>query len=319
MPIDAQKISFNDAWNSTSIFFVDNQLENEIDQKVDSLLEIAKDPRISEKTAIDANMISDLLREKTNSLDVVLKDIELSEEKFMRIVTLLRKIGRIPGGFDVDNVEWNMQKIKNFIIQDNSFTETISQLLVEGKYDQGLSQYIPRYYLDKLNYREIQGSPQAARRIRYKGSLIGTYGGRKGYQVEKKVKEKLEEVKDKYGIPYSKGRSRFIDTDIDHAIPIIDDPWVIIMCSFQETTSSGQTTKTRDMLSAYVKVIENNSRNRENRVFVNFIDGGGWLARKRDFERLVSQCHYFINLNYLDMLESIILKHVPTKYFNNSA
>lgn len=68
------------------------------------------------------------------------------------------------------------------------------------------------------------------------------------------------------------------------------------------------------MLSAYVKVIENNSRNRENRVFVNFIDGGGWLARKRDFERLVSQCHYFVNFQHMDMLESIILKHVPDKY-----
>jgi len=199
-------------------------------------------------------------------------------------------------------------------MSDADFAKLISSLLVEGKYDKELSPYIPRYYLDKLNYREIQGSSQAARRVRYKSSLIGTYGGRKGYMVEKKVRQKLEEIKTNYGIPFSKGRSRFIDTDIDYAIPVIDDPWVIIMCSFQETTSSGQTTKTRDMLSAYVKVIENNSRNRENRVFVNFIDGGGWLARKRDFERLVSQCHYFVNFQHIDMLESIILKHVHDKF-----
>ena len=49
----------------------------------------------------------------------------------------------------------------------------------------------------------------------------------------------------------------------------------------------------------------------ENRAFVNFADGGGWLARKRDYERLIDQCHYFLNLRHLAMLEAIVLKHVP--------
>ncbi len=89
------------------------------------------------------------------------------------------------------------------------------------------------------------------------------------------------------------------------------------MSSFQETTSCGQTNKTRDMLSAYIKVLENNSRNRENRAFVNFVDGG-WLARKRDLQRLVEQCHYFINMQHLDMLEAIVLKHVPAKYIHST-
>jgi len=49
---------------------------------------------------------------------------------------------------------------------------------------------------------------------------------------------------------------------------------------------------------------------------VNFVDGGGWLARIRDLERLVEHCHYFINLQHLDMLEAIVLQHVPERYFN---
>jgi len=47
---------------------------------------------------------------------------------------------------------------------------------------------------------------------------------------------------------------------------------------------------------------------------VNFIDGGGWLARKRDMERLVDDCHYFVNLQNLDMLEAIVLQHAPSSY-----
>jgi hypothetical protein len=53
----------------------------------------------------------------------------------------------------------------------------------------------------------------------------------------------------------------------------------------------------------------------EKRVFVNFVDGGGWLARKQDFQRLVKQCDYFINFQHLDLLEAIVSKHVPKKYF----
>jgi hypothetical protein len=87
--------------------------------------------------------------------------------------------------------------------------------------------------------------------------------------------------------------------------------------TFQETTSSGQSTKARDMLAAFTRINESNSRYGENRVFVNFVDGGGWLARKRDLERLVDQCHYFINLKNLDMLEAIVLAYVPQSYISN--
>jgi hypothetical protein len=69
------------------------------------------------------------------------------------------------------------------------------------------------------------------------------------------------------------------------------------------------------MLSAYERVRRANNRYGENRAFVNFVDGGGWLARKRDLERLVENCHYFVNFQYLDMLEAIVLEHVPRKYF----
>jgi hypothetical protein len=315
--MDARKITFQEAWDSTSIFFVDEGLEAEIDQEVDNLLEIARDPRISEDVTIEIDAIITFLNRNNNGLDVILRDIELSEEKFLRIVTLLRKINRIEGGFSENDTEWTLSRIKNKIQRDSGFALSIAKLLVNGKNDAELSHYIPRYYLDTLNYQEIRGGSLAARRVRYKRSLIGTYGGRKGYRVEGKIQQKLEELNGRYGIPFNKGSSRLIDTDIDFAIPSVDDPWVIIMSSFQETTSSGQTTKARDMFNAYIKVVQNNSRNREDRAFVNFVDGGGWLARKRDFERLVDQCHYFINLNYLEMLDAIVLKHVPKKYFGS--
>ncbi len=309
---EARKISFQEAWDSSSVFFVDDDLEQEIDDKVEVLLEIAKNHRVSETAQITVSGIADFLGENKNALDVLLKDVGLSQEKFMRIVSLLRKLGRIPGGF---NSEWGIGKIRNNIIDTPDFAKQIAALLVDGKRDEELVRYIPRYYLDLLNYREIKGSSQAARRVRYKQSLVGTYGGRKGHQVEARIQKTLDKIETKYGIGYGKGRSRMIETDLDFAVPNTDNPWVVIMSSFQETTSSGQTTKAKDMRSAYEHICHQNSRYGENRVFVNFVDGGGWLARKRDLERLVEHCHYFINFEHLDMLEAIILKHVPKEYF----
>lgn len=310
--MEAQKLSFQEAWNSSTIFFVDNELEDEIDKKVSRLLSLSQSSYISGNKERTVEDIVSFLNEDPDSLDVILRDTGLSDEKFMRIISLFRKIGRISGEFDS---EWSIAKIKRRLTDEPAFLDLVARLLLDGKRDKELSEYVPRYYLDKLNYREIGTIPQALREVRYKESTIGTYGALKGHRVEARVKEILEDNRDRYGVGYEKGRSRIINVDIDFAIPTLQDPWIIIMSSFQETTSSGQTTKARDMLAAYTRISESNSRFGEDRVFVNFVDGGGWLARKRDMERLVNQCHYFINLQYLDMIEAIVLKHVPKSYF----
>lgn len=312
MVIEARKLSFEEAWDSMSVFFVDDMLETEIDQEVENLINLALGANLTEGASLNVESIANMLGNTPKVLDVILMEIGLSEEKFLRIVSLLRKLGEIDAPFDS---EWSLDKIKRKMTSDGDFSRLISAILIDGKRNRRLSNYVPRYYLDTLNLREIVESSLEARRVRYKHSLIGTYSGRKGYRVEARIRKNLEEIHEKWGVPYEKGRSRFIDTDIDFAIPSLVDPWVIMMSSFQETTSSGQSTKARDMLSAFERIQRSNSRHNENRAFVNFVDGGGWLARKSDLRRLVENCHYFVNFQYLDMLEAIVRLHVPDKYF----
>lgn len=312
-PQEPRKLSFDEAWTTSTVFYIDNDLEDELDREVEALVEIGEDPRVSPPAVMDTAEIASFLAEKPNGLDLVLKDIALSAEKFKRIVSLMRKLGLISGGFDS---EWGMGLIKRKIAQEPAFAELMANLLLDGHENPLLRDHIPRYYLEKLNYREINGSSAEKRRILFKERLIGTYGGRKGTKVEGTIEGMLMWIKSQYGIPYEKrGRVDIIDTNVDFAVPSREDPWVIIMSSFQETTSSGQSTKRRDMLNAYQAIERVNSRNRENRAFVNLVDGGGWLARRADLERLVSDCHYFINLNHLGMLEGIVLRHVPQQYF----
>jgi len=311
-----RKLSFEEAWNSITIFYVDNELEQEIDQEVDRLLRLAEQYGVTEKSMMSPDSLAALLREQEGALEFILREVELSEEKFLRIISLLRQIGRIPVPLDR---EWTMQQITRRIQADPDFASAVAHLLMDGVRDAELQAVIPRYYLEALNFREIAAGSVAARRVRYKRALIGTYSGRKGYRVEACIRGRLESIRERYGVGFEQGRSRFVNVNVDFAVPSLDDPWVILMCSFQETTSSGQSTKARDMETAYDDIRRSNSRNRENRVFVNFADGGGWLARRRDFQRLVENCHYFINLRHLDLLEPIVLTHVPRKYFQKQS
>jgi len=301
----ARKVSFQEAWDSATVFYVDEELEDEIDQDVEKLLALADDEVVSGTDKVSTEALAAFLTKDPLALDVILREIELSQEKFMRVISLMRKLGRIEGGFER---EWSFRKITGRVTQDMDFSLMVARTLMEGKRDKELAAYIPRYYLETLNYGEIRGGSLEGRRIRYKSSLIGTYSGRKGHKVEGLIKQRLEVL----GVPYEKGRSRMTETDMDFAIPSLADPWIVIMSTFQETTSSGQSVKTRDMLAVFERVNRVNNRYGENRAFVNFVDGGGWLARKRDMERLVENCHYFVNLNLLGLLEGVVQKHYPS-------
>jgi hypothetical protein len=310
---EARKISFQEAWDSSVVFLVDEELEGELEAEVEALLETARDHRVSGTAEINVADIADLLGQKDNALDVILKDIGLSEEKFKCIVSLLQKLQRIPGDFDG---EWSMREIKSKLACEPDFSQVMAELLVDGKRDRELKQHVPRHYLDMLNYREIKGISQADSCKRYKESLIGTYEDRKKQKVEERIRVQLKEIKAKHGLPYIRVHPMLIKTDIGlFAVPNFEDAWVVVVSSFQETTSIDQMTEASYMMSAYERVCRLNSRYGENRAFVNFADGGGWLARRRDLERLVDQCHYFINLQHLDMLEAIVLQHVPERYF----
>ncbi len=304
-PLEPRKLSFQEAWESTTEFFVDDNIEKEVDNKFEEIC--LGTGGFSRLKILDIEGFAKFLKDEKSALDMVLADIGLSQERFKRIVTLLRRKGKITGGFDR---EWDIKQIRRSLSVDDVFARIISEVLFNGKEDPFFQNHLPRYYREKLNWKAI--SDPEKRGAKVKESIYRKeYANIKGRKIEEIIGRKLETIKRKHGINYGRGRSRVVDVNIDWAIPGINDPWVIVMASYMETTSSGQTTKARDMYNAYERIRKSNSRNRENRAFVNFVDGVGWLARRTDFERLVNECHYFLNLKTLDMLEGVVLKHVP--------
>lgn len=89
--MQARKLTFQEAWDSSTIFFVDDELEDEIDVKVSELLRLSQSPHISATKKWTLEDIVAFLKEGPNGLDVVLQDIGLSDEKFMRIISLFKE------------------------------------------------------------------------------------------------------------------------------------------------------------------------------------------------------------------------------------
>lgn len=114
--MQARKLTFQEAWDSSTIFFVDEELEDEIDEKVSDLLRLSQSSHIAATKERTLEDIIAFLQENPDGLDVILRDIGLSNEKFMRIISLLRKIGRISGGFDS---EWSIATIKRRLADDS--------------------------------------------------------------------------------------------------------------------------------------------------------------------------------------------------------
>ncbi len=306
-----RKLTFQEAIETSLPFYNDERLEKRFDsfinERITEIVEHRKTATIK-KVTID-NLIS-FLRDEPNGLLRVLGKLYLSEEKFKRIITLLRKL---EGSFDR---EWSIKRINKELRVDGSFAQKIAKIFVNGKENTLLKKHLPRFYRERLKLTSLaEHLEEDELRIKLKDKYMGTYSNWKGDLVEGLIKNELEKIGKKYGVGHAAGITSVVDVTVDWAIPNLNNPYVLIMSSYQETTSSGQSTKARDMLACYQKISHRNIQHQENRAFVNFVDGGGWLARQKDLRRLVDGCHYFLNIKTLSMLEAIVLTHVPAKYF----
>lgn len=174
------------------------------------------------------------------------------------------------------------------------------------------------FYLEQLylpaNWPEIIKDENIIANVVRK-KLTGEYTDRKGEFVERKIRNILDSIQEKYGVPHVHGQVGFLGKEIDHVLPTLEEPHVMIMVSYMETTSSSQTARANEQLAMYQKIIGENVRFGRQRVFVNVIDGAGWLARRSDLVKLYRGCDFCLNMKTLDQLEAIICRYVPDRYY----
>lgn len=259
--------------------------------------------------------LSRFLKADTNFLGIILALTNLSQEKFLRILSAER-FAR--GDF---GKEWGIDTIHRKLKSEEGFAERVAQLFLEGRNNKLLVEQVASFYLDQLSLPTewadvIQDANLIHNVIRRK--LAGEYSDAKGDAIESIIRSYLDDVQGRYGVTHGKGQVHLVRKEVDHALPNTADAHLLIMTSYMETTSSSQTTRANEQSEMFLALQGENIRYGTKRVLVNFVDGAGWLARRSDLRKLYDGCDYIINLRTLDRLEAIICKYVPEHYFTVS-
>lgn len=286
----------------------------ELEQQMRERVRIIVTELLNFQPEIDpAKNLKQFLQKDENFLGVLLALTNLSQEKFLRILTAQRFAAQDFGK------EWGAKQIYRKIKKDDAFAENISRLFLEGRNSQLLVEQVADFYLEQLslptNWADIIRDKNVIGNIVRK-KLTGEYTDQKGEFVEKKIKSFLDDLYVSYGVTHTRGQVAFLGKEADHVVPSLEEPYVIIMVSYMETTSSSQTTRANEQQAMYQKVVGENVRYAPmERVFVNVVDGAGWLARRSDLRKMHAGCHYCLNMKTLEQVEAIISRYVPSKFF----
>ena len=260
----------------------------------------------------DVEVLTSFLRKDKDFLGVMLALTNLSQEKFLRILSAERFAA---GDF---KPEWGISRIHSKLTDDDKFASQIAALFLEGRKNETLARQVADFYLDQLsipeNWREIARDENVIGSVVRK-KLAGEYADMKGKQVEKMVADVLAEGPGGGGIPHEKGQVEMVGgKEVDHAIPSVANPYVMVMVSYTETTSSNQTARANEQNEMHAKIVRHNTRYPDDRrVFVNVVDGGGWLARRSDLKKMHAGCDHCLSVKTIGHLRGIALAHLPRK------
>ncbi len=296
MPI--QKISWDEVIKTSAVFYNNRIFEARFEQFLKEKIEIIKTANIGSRQPTKQDLI-DFIRSQADPLKRIIGILNLSQEKFLRIVSAIR---RMQGDFDS---EWHMDKITEIVKNDpySPFSDMIIEIFLNGYSNPKLEDTLPEYYRDRLHLTTLNEFPnETTLRAKLKNQYAPNYSDMKGEFIENLIKQQVIEA----GTIYESGRVQLCDVTADVIIPSNVNPCIIIMSSYQETTASNQTTKARDMLQCFQNIERYNINRAKQVIFINFADGGGWLARRSDLKKLWQGCHYFLNLEYLPQLKTII-------------
>ena len=288
---------FSDFVDSMTSFYIDESFEDKMEheQKIRQRETRKIYKRIEAISTYEG--LKSYIAEEKDSLHNLTSLLGFSEENFRRVVSMIR---RNHGQKFVS--EWSINETRTKMLSDEFYMKEICGLLL-GERD--YSNDIPRFVLDQLliDTKKLKAfsSPKVLPEM-IKNSFKGTYSTQVGREVENLVEEMLQKhIGNRYVC-----RKKIFDRNIDFVIPNLQKPQILIEVSYMVTTGSGQSTKRETMINVAKEVINRNMHDNDKMIFINIIDGAGWIARQKDLERIYSASDYVLNLNTLSNLGDIL-------------
>jgi len=300
-----RKIEFDELFNSTTMFYVneenEQEFEREIQNKVDELyLELQS---INTKEGLKKYIV-----EHKDSLDNLTSLMEISTERFKRMVSMIRK----DRGF-VFSTEWGLGKIRTAMMESPAMMESVLNLILNGRDDENLKAKIPSFYLDnmvvdKTTLRKL--TDKNLIRLFVKRGLEGKYSNKIGDLILRQIEDKIRAVCAKHGLEYKDDvRVPILDRTVSFVLESPLNPKIIIDVSFSVTTSSSQNSK-KESARKTVEVLNRQRESGNNIIYINFLDGAGWIGRQADMREIHRCSDYVLNFNNLNLLEDIVDSYI---------
>jgi len=307
-PLPPKKLTFEEFRLSATIFFYDKDIENTFNAQIEAQAEQIRNANIGHGKPEPKDVLDFILNEG-DALKRILGILRIPIEKFLRIVSLVRELeGPMKQVVHerVHESEWSLKKIERKIRENsghNPFADRIIDVILNGYNDPKLEATLPQVYRERLRLETLnEYTSERDLYFKLKDRNIALYNSMKGFAIEERIKDQVILARR----TFAQGSCGFLNRKIDLMIPDAINPKIIIMSSYDETTSSAQSTRATDMIALY-QTIQNRRMQRGNEhYFVNVVDGGGWLARRKDLKRMYQACDFCLNINTLSQLKEII-------------
>lgn len=296
------KVSYEEFIKSTTLFFISDHVETSYIKEIDAA---TSSLAIKMRGISSEEGLKDYIRSDVNSIDNLLSIMNISSEKFKRVITSLR----IEKGYQISG-EWDLKKIRNMMVERSSFMDEICYLLRNGANDKKYKQLIPSFYLENFRIDESTiarlSNPDDLRRLIKKG-MEGRYNISIGNAYASEVEKKISLICKKRGILFDKNKMiPTLGKAFDFVILDNDRPSILITLSYNITTSSTQTRYKEAVESASVFVREYNNSHPKKMALVTILDGAGWIGRQSDLRAIHLCSTYLLNINTIDQLDNIV-------------
>ncbi len=296
-----QKPDYSEYIKSTGMFYIDPALETAIEQEV----KLATDTLWSRMKGIATlDGLKQYIKDDPESLDNLISLMNISSEKFKRVVTTLR----LEKGHSITG-EWDLAKIRSMMIERPAFMDEICDLLTNGANNPKYQKLIPPFYLENfvIDSSTIArlANPDDLRRLIKKG-VEGRYNNQIGSSYYKAVETAISKMCFSEGLTYVTNKHiPLIGRTAHFAIPNEHNPLVIIDVSYNITTSSTQTRFKDAAEKASAVIREHNLTAHKPIALVNVLDGAGWVGRQSDYRAIHLCATYALHLSTIGQLQDI--------------
>lgn len=295
------KLTYEHLLESTTLFFVDQEVEKEYNKRIAESVNSLRN-KLSQINSLAG--LREYVKQDKNSLENILCLLDVSTEKFKRIITLLR----INKKYTV-TTEWSLTRTWKYMIENESFLNEVTELIFSGANNERFKEIIPKFYLDnfKIDIDVISRLSNNDDLIRLvKGNIETTYNNDIANAYYRKVTDSLINASEKNGFDYElKSTVDLLNREVSFVIKHGRNIKMIIDISYIITTSSTQTNFAKKIKDTFLKQKECYSTDKEFS-YAMIIDGAGWIARQSDLRTIYKSSNIICNINNLDIIKKAI-------------